>query len=118
MTKLRSTRRLALLLLAAVLLPGATSAAPALGDSITRLTGPAAIAPRADLEALTTAEAATIADTSAIAPFEDIAPPVTRNRALVFQAAQVISIYGHPGVPVMGELGKHTPPDAAAEAAR
>src|SRR5262245_13061826 len=118
MTKLRSTWRLALLLLAAVLLPGATSAAPALGDSISTLTGPAAIAPGAALLPGTTAGVASITRGLADAAFLDVAPPVVRDTALVFQSAQVISIYGHPGVPVMGELGRQTPPDAAAEAAR
>ena len=32
--------------------------------------------------------------------------------------AQVIALYGHPGVPVMGELGKHAPEGAAREAVR
>src|SRR6185503_3906350 len=51
-------------------------------------------------------------------PVEDTAPAVSQARSLVFESAQVVSIYGHPGVPVMGELGKHTPADAAVEAAR
>ena len=38
--------------------------------------------------------------------------------ASVFESAQVVSLYGHPGVPFMGALGKYTPAAAATEAAR
>ncbi len=36
----------------------------------------------------------------------------------VFAGAQVVSLYGHPGVPVMGALGRYSASGAAAEAAR
>ena len=36
----------------------------------------------------------------------------------VFDGAQVVSFYGYPGVGVMGELGLHSPADAAAAVAR
>ena len=35
-----------------------------------------------------------------------------------FDTAQVVSFYGHPGVPAMGALGAYTPDQAAAEVAR
>jgi hypothetical protein len=49
---------------------------------------------------------------------DDITPPVSRWTSPVFQSAQVVSLYGHPETPIMGALGKYTPAEAAAEAAR
>lgn len=49
--------------------------------------------------------------------------PIPERSALptvgsVFDQAQVVSFYGYPGVGVMGELGLHSPADAAAAIAR
>ena len=35
----------------------------------------------------------------------------------IFESAQVVSFYGHPGVPVMGALGAYSPERAAEEIA-
>ncbi|MGE3962035.1 MAG: hypothetical protein AB7F65_10170 [Dehalococcoidia bacterium] len=45
-------------------------------------------------------------------------PPAASEGGSVFDVAQVVSLYGHPGVPFMGALGKYSAEGAAAEAAR
>ncbi len=46
------------------------------------------------------------------------ARPPSSTRASIFDGAQVVSLYGHPGVPFMGALGKYSAAGAAAEVAR
>ena len=54
------------------------------------------------------------AQTRPLPPPRDPTPAV----GSVFDQAQVVSFYGYPGVGVMGELGLHSPADAAAAVAR
>ncbi|MCK9487164.1 MAG: hypothetical protein M0R73_10790 [Dehalococcoidia bacterium] len=52
-------------------------------------------------------------------PIEEPPPPApTPVHASIFEGAQVVSVYGHPGVCVMGELGCHPDPADAVQAAR
>ena len=49
-------------------------------------------------------------------PIAEILPPPLPPS--VFEEAQVVSFYGYPGIPVMGELGMHSPRDAIDRVAR
>lgn len=141
MARLKGIRWVVVLLFVAVTLPGATSAAqtPNLQDAfVARLAaalgavpgllfaGPRAVAPAsiADpalaLESARTETAGRAAGVPPAAAVEADRFPLTsaRTTTSVFQAAQVVSVYGHPDVPVMGVLGKYSPAEAAAEAAR
>ena len=104
----------ALLLLAAVLLPGATSAAshPAVRQFVRQeARDPLPRQPEPEPAAGPAPIVATSVATPAPAPPPAPPPPF-------LERAQVIALYGHPGVPVMGALGKYAPHDAAREAAR
>jgi hypothetical protein len=104
----RTTGRLTLLLLAAVLLPGATSAAAR----------PALIFDTAPVAAPSPSTTALIAEAAPLpAPAPANALPVRSSR-MVLDDTQVIAVYGHPGVPIMGILGAYQPDGAAAEAQR
>ena len=143
--KLSWVSRIALLLFAAIALPGATSAASAPTPPrsfIARLFaapatiaglplaatgaiapgllgGPGVLNGGTPTESVSSAPDASTRFTGATeAVTYDIAPAVSRTPVTVFQSAQVVSVYGHPEVPIMGLLGKHTPAAAAAEASR
>ncbi len=55
---------------------------------------------------------------AAITPGAQVTPSSGALRPSIFERAQVVSFYGYPGVGVMGELGLHTPADAAEAIAR
>lgn len=100
-------------------LPGTTSASsdPTLRNSIAAagdspILVPVSLRSLVEIEGIT---AGTGADAEALA-----APRPNRvvAAASVFENATVVSVYGHPGVCVMGELGCHGGPEGAIEAAR
>ena len=89
----------ALLLLVAAALPGAANSASA---------PPAAGASRARAAEALSEPDERFAERIVVAPV----------RPSVFEGAQVISLYGYPGIPVMGALGAYAPQRAAEEVAR
>lgn len=108
---------LPLLLFAAVFLPGATNAA---SDG-------AAVREREPYDATVVAAASGRASAAAGAPLRRSYPPVETLLlpvvpfdafASVFDRADVVALYGVPGVPVMGALGRFAPRDAVREATR
>jgi hypothetical protein len=146
MARLKGIGWVVVLLFVAVTLPGATSAAstPELPDSTgirlavavhsvssQLLAAPAAIAPAAlaglgrgfgPPTSASAKRAANLPDGAAATPASVATtaglPRAQRITTTVFQSAQVVALYGHPEVPVMGALGKYTPTEAAAEASR
>lgn len=100
---LRWAGLLAMLSFVATSLPGATSAATAPSTPASVTAAPLPIVPPVP----------PLDNPS----FFDDAPPA-QSRRLVLDGAQLIAIYGHPGVPIMGLLGKHDPEGAAREAKR
>ena len=107
----RLTRWSAILVLAAVFLPGATSA---------RSVPPVemSLAPEQTPEALAASGEAGAPE----APSEVSAPlvvfPLPPALKPLFERTQVVSLYGYPGIPGMGDLGKYSPDEAATEASR
>ena len=122
-----------LAVLAAVALPGATSATALAEVTIARLAVPAAdsaepepeperaIDPRlggvAALESSGSSLLLALDPPSALpaelaVPVAVVPPGPRRLPPSVFARAQVVSFYGYPGVPVMGALGAHSPLDA------
>jgi hypothetical protein len=103
--------RIALLLLAAIALPGATSAAarPAPAEAVVRQPPDHQLSPVATVPE--------DGDTPALLiPSQTTAEPSLAHSAL--EGNQVIAIYGHPGVPIMGILGAMSPDQAAREVKR
>lgn len=124
---LRFGRRLALLLFAAATLPGATNTAPAALSESTQppsvaragaVAGAAAMDPSPiQVEPVLSAatEPAAPVASPPVAPAVDTA---VATRRLVLDESQVVAIYGHPGVPIMGILGAYDADGAAQAAAR
>ncbi len=108
--------RLALLLFAAILLPGATSAAsaPVTSAEVAAVPEP-------------TRASVVIPATDAAGPHSSVpllvmppAPAAPQPEAARIPAveAQIVALYGYPGIPSMGALGAYEPDDAANEAVR
>lgn len=98
---LRSAGPLAFLLLAAVVLPGVARAASTPTSPPDSPLVPRSAGAEPD-ERLT----------------ERVSPLSLTVHGSVFDTAQVVSLYGYPGVPAMGVLGKYNPLDAVDEAVR
>ncbi len=83
------------------------------------LAGPGVGVPEAATQSgATTSSVSGLTERPVEADTDNVAPVASRFTASVFQSAQVVSVYGHPEVPIMGLLGKYSPGAAAAEAAR
>jgi len=101
---------LATLVLAAILLPGVTSAwaSPAVEPSV----------PLEAAESMAAAVEATPAAAGVPSREAASSPASLAAASRVLERAQVVALYGYPGFPSMGELGKYTPDEAAADVQR
>ncbi len=100
-------------------LPGTTIAAsdPTLRSSIAAL-GDSPILVPVSLRSLVTFEGGPFEDGGSIEVLAATRPNREGVAPSVLEGATVVSVYGHPGVCVMGELGCHGGPEGAIEAAR
>ena len=98
-----------LVLAAAVLLPGATSA-----RSVPPVGIPIAVAETLDA----TPASVEMIDAVRAAPSLPVVPPPPPAPVSLFERMQVVSLYGYPEIPAMGDLGKYSPDEAAIEVAR
>lgn len=112
----RWTPLLPLLLLAAVFLPGATSAAGDGAAARAREPGGTPVVAAAPGRASAPGGARLLSHAPAEAP---LIPSLPLDAfASAFDRADVVALYGVPGVPAMGALGRYAPRDAVREAAR
>ncbi len=109
--------RLALLLFAAILLPGATSAAsaPVTSAEVAVVPEPA----RASVVIPSTDDTTTSQPSVPMLAMPPApAAPTPAAARIPAVEAQIVALYGYPGIPAMGALGAYEPDDAAIEAAR